>query len=220
MIVHYMATYYSQWAHDNLAPRSQDQWYSFKFCRAVKNRRINGSLVFPWQNGPETINEQSVGRARAIFGLFIEHAIRHCGLANPVLVPVPSKDGLIGAAQFRSLAMAQEAVAAVPNQHLPIASSLRFNQVLQPAHAGGPRGREALRPYLNLTTAIPAGPVILIDDIVTTGGSLLASHDVLSAAGHPPVAAIVCGHTVSDSLLSAFGHHQKNIDTAPQQIFF
>jgi hypothetical protein len=98
MIVHYMATYYLQWAHENLAPRSQDQWYSFKFCRAVKNGRINGSLIFPWANKPETINEQSVAWARLIFGLFIQHALGVSGVLNPILVPVPSKDGLIGAA--------------------------------------------------------------------------------------------------------------------------
>jgi hypothetical protein len=220
MIVHYMATYYSQWAHENLAQRSQAQWYSFKFCRAVKSKRLNGSLVFPWLNGPEVINEQTIGRARAIFGMFIEHAIGDSGILNPILVPVPSKDGLFGAAQFRSLAMLQEAVAAVPNQNWQIAPALRFNEVLQPAHAGGPRGREALRPYLNVVAPLSEGPIILVDDIVTTGGSLLASYDALNAVGRAPVAAIVCGHTVSDSLLSAFGHHQKNIDTAPQQIFF
>jgi hypothetical protein len=219
MIVHYMATYYSQWAHEYLAPRSQEQWYSFKFCRAVKSRRINGSLVFPWAEGPETINEQSVGRARAIFGMFIDHAVGHSALSNPVLVPVPSKDGLVGAAEFRALTMVQESVAAIGNKW-QIAPALRFNQVLQPAHAGGPRGRTALQPYLTVAQAITAGPIILVDDIVTSGGSLLASYDALIAVGRSPAAAIVCGHTVSDSLLSAFGHHQKNIDTTPQQIVF
>jgi hypothetical protein len=219
MIVHYMATYYSQWAHNHLAPRSQDQWYSFKFCRAVKSRRINGSLVFPWAEGPETINEQTVGRARSIFGNFIDHAIGHCAVANPILMPVPSKDGLIGIPEFRALTMVQESVAATLN-NWRISSSLRFNQALPPAHAGGPRGRMALKPYLTIAEAMPAGPIILVDDIVTSGGSLLASYDVLAAVGRAPTAAIVCGHTVSDSLLSAFGHHQKHIDTAPQQIFF
>jgi hypothetical protein len=218
MIVHYMATYYSQWAHENLAPRSQDQWYSFKFCRAVKNGRINGSLVFPWQDKPEVINEQSVVRARFIFGYFIKHVIEECGFKNPILVPVPSKDGLVGAADFRSFIMLREAISAHGNW--PIVPVLRFTEVLQPAHAGGPRGREAIKPYLTVTGTLPSGEIILVDDIVTTGGSLLASHDVLAAVGHAPTAAIVCGHTVSDSLLSAFGHHQKNIDTAPQVISF
>jgi hypothetical protein len=219
MIVHYMATYYSQWAHDHLAPRSQDQWYSFKFCRAVKSGRINGSLIFPWAEGPETINEQNVGRARSIFGIFITHAIGHCAVVNPILVPVPSKDGLIGTPEFRALTMLNESV--VPTDSgWHVAPSLRFNQALQPAHAGGPRGRMALKPYLTVADAIPPGPIVLVDDIVTSGGSLLASYDALAAVGRSPIAAIVCGHTVSDSLLSAFGHHQKNIDTTPQQIFF
>ncbi len=218
MIVHYMATYYSQWAHENLAPRSQDQWYSFKFCRAVKNGRINGSLVFPWANKPETINEQSVARARWIFGLFIQHALQASGVKNPVLVPVPSKDGLLGAADFRSLSMAREAIATHGNW--PLAPVLRFNQQLQPAHAGGPRGRGALQPFLQVVTPVPQGDIVLVDDILTTGGSLLASYDALDAVGRTPFAAIVCGHTVSDSLLSAFGHHQKKMDTAPQVITF
>lgn len=216
MIVHYMATYYSQWAHQNLAPRSQEQWYSFKFCRAVKNGRINGSLSFPWAGNPEIINEGTVHRARAIFGEFIAHVIAHLAIPNPILVPVPSKDGLVGVNDFRSFAMVREAVA----DRWPVAPSLRFTQVLQPAATGGPRGREVLRPFLTVAQPMPPGSIVLVDDIVTTGGSILASYDVLAASGRGPFAAIVCGHTVSDSLLSAFGHHQKNIDTAPQQIFF
>jgi hypothetical protein len=218
MIVHFMSTYYSQWAHHNIAPRSQDQWYAFKFCRAVKNKRINGTLTFPWRSGPEIINAQTVGRARWIFGLFIKYALGNLKLRAPVLVPIPSKDGLVGASSFRSLEMIREAVAAHGNW--PVAPVLRFSEVLKPASSGGPRGREALRPYLRVSDAPPPGELILVDDIITSGGSLLASHDVLAAIGRPPTAAIVCGHTVSDTLLSAFGAHQKSIDTSPQTIQF
>jgi hypothetical protein len=218
MIVHFMCTYYSQWAHDNITPRSQEQWDAFKFCRAVKNRRINGTLTFPWRTGPEVIDAQTVDRARCIFGLFINYALQNAGLQSPVLVPVPSKDGLVGVTSFRSLEMIREAIAAHGNW--PIAPVLRFSQALQPASAGGPRGRAALRPYLRVSDAPPPGELILVDDIITSGGSLLASYDVLAAIGRPPTAAIVCGHTVSDSLLSAFGAHQKSIDTSPQTIQF
>ncbi|MBL7099973.1 MAG: hypothetical protein ISS15_20135 [Alphaproteobacteria bacterium] len=218
MIVYYMCTYYSQWAHNNIAPRSQDQWYSFKFCRAVKSRLINGTLTFPWNTGPEVINSQSVGRARWIFGLFIQRTLANLHLPNPILVPVPSKDGLLNAQTFRSLEMVQEAIATHGNWI--IAPVLRFSQALQPANAGGPRGREALRPYMRVLCDAPPGQIVLVDDIITSGGSLLASYDALAAIGRPPIAAIVCGHTVSDSLLSAFGLHQKNVDTAPQAVQF
>lgn len=218
MIVHFMAAYYSQWAHKHLAPRSQSQWHAFKFCRAVKNKHINGTLEFPWKEKPEVIAADTVGRARTIFGMFIDHAVSQIGAAKPVLVPVPSKDGLVNAPTFRSWDMLRESLAG--NTPRTIAPTLRFTEQLQPAHAGGPRGRDALAPYLNISHAIPDGPLILVDDLVTTGGSLLASYDALAAAGRTPVGAIVCGHTVSDSLLSAFGHHQKQIDTAPQNLIF
>jgi hypothetical protein len=211
-----MCAYYSQWAHRNLAPRSQDQWYSYKFCGAVKWKNINGTLTFPWTDGPEVINAQTVGRARWIFGMFIKYALDELALQTPILVPVPSKDGLIAAERFRSLDMLREA--ASPHGNWPIAPALRFTEQLMPAHEGGPRGREALRPYLTVSAAPPAGEIVLVDDLITTGGSLLASYDVLVAVGRTPAAAIVCGHTVSDSLLSAFGHHTKDIDTAPQTI--
>jgi hypothetical protein len=218
MIVYFMCTYYSQWAHDHIAPRSQDQWYSFKFCRAVKNRRINGTLTFPWQAGPEIIDAANVARARWIFGLFIRRTLERLNLPTPIIVPVPSKDGLIGVPSFRSMDMVAEAIAGHGNW--PIAPVLRFSQSLTPANAGGPRGRELIRPFLRVPVAPPPGDIVLVDDIITTGGSLLASYDVLAAIGRTPVAAIVCGHTVSDTLLAAFGHHEKNVDTALRVVPF
>jgi hypothetical protein len=218
MNVHFMCTYYSQWAHNNLAPRSQSQWHSFKFCRAVKSKRINGTLIVPWRQAPEVINTDNVARARWIFGLFIKRTLTTLGLASPVLVPVPSKDGLLGAQTFRSLEMVQESIA--DHGRWPVAPAVRFTQALTPANAGGPRGREALLPYLSAAGRLPDGSIVLVDDIITTGGSLLACHDALAALDLPPVVAIVCGHTVSDSLLSAFGKHTKSIDTSPQVIDF
>ena len=115
MIVHFMCVYYSQWAHENLAKRTQEQWYSFKFCRAVKRRNINGDLSIRLRSGVEAINQSNVGRAREIFGKFIDHTCKTIMATNPVLIPVPSKDGLIGANTFRSLQMAQN-----PSLHIRI----------------------------------------------------------------------------------------------------
>jgi len=218
MIVHFMCVYYSQWAHKNMAPRSQAQWDAFKFCRAVKNRRINGSLVVPLRAGPLTITEQNVGQARANFGRFIADTLGSMQGISPVIVPVPSKDGLLDAASFRSLEMIQESIA--PYGNWSVAPILRFTQPLQPASQGGPRGREALRPYLRVSGTVPPGDLVLIDDLITTGGSLLPSYDALADVDRTPIAAIVCGHTVSDSLLSAFGYHQKTIDTDQQTFRF
>jgi hypothetical protein len=218
MKICFLCTYYSQWAHENLAPRSQAQWHAYKFCRAVKYKTINGTLEFPWKAGPETINTETVGRARYIFGFFIKRALKTLVLAAPVLVPIPSKDALPDATTFRSLDMVREAIASHGNW--TIAPVLRFTKAIPPASEGGPRGREVLRPHLTVIARPPAGSIVLVDDIITTGGSLLASFDVLEAYGRPPVAAIVCGQTVADSLLTAFGDHEREIDHKPSAIDF
>jgi hypothetical protein len=133
-------------------------------------------------------------------------------------VPVPSKDGLLAEQNFRSLQMTLDSIKEHGNW--TVAPILRFSEALTPAHQGGPRGREAIKPFLRVTSRPPEGSLILIDDLITSGGLLLASYDVLAEIGRPPLAAIVCGHTVSDSLRSAFGSHQKTIDTSPQVIEF
>jgi phosphoribosylpyrophosphate synthetase len=79
---------------------------------------------------------------------------------------------------------------------------------------------DALRPYLRMVDKAPPGVLILVDDIITTGGSLMAAYNVLSEGGAAPAYAIVCGHTVSDSLLSAFGPHTKTVDTEERPIEF
>ena len=219
MDLHFLCAYYPQWAHVNLAPRTQQQWDAFKFCRAVKNRRINGSLKFPLKPKPEIITEANVGRARAIFGRFIEVTLEQIEIENAILIPFPSKDGILGAASFRSLDMLTESISSRPIS-VRICPVLRFNEQLKQAHAGGPRGRAAIYPYLTLSGPIPNGEIVLVDDLVTTGGSIMAAQDILREHGHFPSAAISCGLTVSDSLFAPFGLHSRPIDADPDDIDF
>lgn len=213
MNVHYMCAYYSQWAHETLAPRSQVQWDAFKFTRAVKSRRINGYLTVPWKNIPhERIDTSNIHRPRQIFGHFINNIIQYLGLETPSIVPIPSKDGLVGAENYRSLEMVRESLAGTPlfGNVEPI---LRFSTQLERAAEGGSRERSFLRQHMTLIGAPRLNPVVLVDDVTTSGGSLLASYDILSHHGFRPVAAICCAHTVSDSLTAAFGSHTKAIET-------
>lgn len=212
MIVYFMCVYYPQWAHNNIAKRTPSQWDSFKFCRAVKNRKINGSLKIPFSSGDETVNQTNVGRAREVFGLFIDRKCRSILALDPVFVPVPSKDGIVGTENFRSLEMLRESLKSYPNYR--ICPAIRFKQSLQSAFSGGPRGRGALLPYMEIVCEIPQGAIILVDDIVTSGGSLMDSFELLARVNRTPYAAIVCGRTMNDSLLAAFGDHKLEIGSS------
>ena len=101
---------------------------------------------------------------------------------------------------FRSTAVG-EALA----EHMPaarIVSCVRFSEALTPAHAGGPRGREAIRPLL-------AG----YGHYTTGAGCPVRRHynDGRHASGYLRCAR--CSRPRAD--MSAFGQHKKGIDTAP-----
>jgi hypothetical protein len=70
---------------------------------------------------------------------------------------------------FRSLQMTLEST--IEHGNWTVAPIVRFTEALQPAHQGGPRrGREAMKPYLRVIAQPPAGSLILVDDLITSGG--------------------------------------------------
>ena len=204
-----MCSYYSQWAHENIAPRSQPQWDAFKFCRAVKRRAINGSCTIPTKDGQQVIRPENVGFARTLFGTFIRNVLRQHYGVEILLVPVPSKDGLEQSKSFRSLDMTIEAMPE-PLKSL-VDGCVRFTQQLQPANAGGPRGKDALLPYMKTNRRLDGERIVIIDDILTTGGSVQATIQKIEDAGGVVIAAIVCGYTVSDSIRPPFGAQEVDL---------
>jgi hypothetical protein len=79
-----------------------------------------------------------------------------------------------------------------------VLDGLRWNQKRQKAHEGGSRKREELLPLLTANQEMNGRNIVLIDEIVTTGGNLLACEDRLIAGGAKVVGAVTCGRSVYD----------------------
>ena len=129
------------------------------------------------------------------------------GGQKALLVPVPSKDGVVGTASFRTLDMTNEALKGT-ELAAQVVAGLRWTQSLTKAHEGGSRNRGLLGPLLQVDDAVKGKQVILIDDLFSTGSSLLASEDVLKAAGCTVLGAIACGKTVYDLNTPHFGEQE------------
>ena len=195
--VHYLCAYYSQFAHIKVAPRTPELWAAFHFCRAVKYLKINGYCDFPLDGRAVRIDASNVARARKFFGSAILQVFEGHRHAKPLLVPVPSRDSL-RKADFRTLVMLKSALT-LEIRDL-IVPALRFRRDLPPVSGTGARERDAIYGALEITTEVRGRRVILVDDIVTTGNTLLAAADAIEAAGGEVVCAVACGRTVKNRI--------------------
>ena len=205
--VHYFCSYYPQSAIAEGGIATQEQWDAIKFTKAVKYRTINGWLHYRG----ERIDQSRIGRPREIFGSFISSILTKNGLGDLPLVPAPSKDGLVGAATFRTLDMLEECRSGRQWKIEPI---LRMTSEITPASKGGPRGRYVLQPHIKMVAPASSSPVVLVDDLCTSGGTVLACFDILKSNGVEVAAAIVCSFTNRDKNIQPFLQSTTDLQTS------
>lgn len=153
----------------------------------------------------QAINAKNFNLVRPTFGKWIAKCVG--GAEDAVLVPVPSKDGLLAANSFRTLVMTNEAVSGT-DLATRVVGGLKWKQALTKAHEGGSRNRKVLAPLLQVDESLKGKKVILIDDLISTGSSLLAAEDALTAAGCTVLGAITCGKTIYDLNTAHFGEQE------------
>jgi phosphoribosylpyrophosphate synthetase len=199
MKVRFICGYYSDLAHKNKQRRPEDYWDALNFCWAVKVGKFKPQFNIHDANSKKVpIRPNNFSVVRRTFGQWIEKSLTVLGAGEDiVLVPVPSKDGIVGAASFRSLDMTSEALKGT-RLAARVNGGLRWKQKLTAAHEGGARSRALLAPLLVADDSFKGKTVILVDDLVTKGCSLLASSDVLAKAGAKVLGAVVCGKTIYD----------------------
>lgn len=197
MRVSFICGYYSDLAK-NRARRPESYWDAYFFTWGVKVGSFKKPFILQRDDGHIHITAANFSLVRQSFGQFIASEIddRYSG-SEPLLVPIPSKDRLAKVRDARSTQMVQEAMSTTRHSSA-VSSSVRWTQKVAKAHQGGPRGRAELRKYLESDTKIKGRNVILIDDLVSTGGSMLACKDVLEGIGATVIGAITCGKTVYD----------------------
>jgi phosphoribosylpyrophosphate synthetase len=210
MKVRFLCGYYSDLAH-NKQRRPEDYWDAYFFCWAVKKGKFKRAFNIHDATGKTPINAKNFDVVRGSFGNWIEKSVESLGGGDDVvLVPVPSKDGVSGAKTFRSFEMTNEAL---KNKKLAaqVVGGLRWNEELTKAHEGGTRDRALLASQLNVDAALIGKKVILVDDLMTKGSSLLAATDVLEQAGATVLGAVVCGKTMYDLNTRHFGEQEFDL---------
>ena len=209
MRVCFYCGYYPDRAHNQIKRRTEDYWNAYFYVWAVKvgTWRKNFYILTP---GRLNITKNNFHLVRKTFGKWAAERLPTFAKAGIVLVPVPSKDALVGKDDYRSLKMVREAFSETANAYAML-DALRWKKALTKAHEGGSRKRADLLPLLQTDPAVEGKKIVLIDELFSTGGSLLASADALIAAGAEVLGAITCGKTIYDFNTPSFGSQEFDL---------
>jgi hypothetical protein len=197
-------------------PRDPPFYEAYLFCWAVKSGVYKYDFFIDTTDGRVDITSDNFDEVRLTFGEWAARKARSWLEKGDIsLVPIPSKSALSTVKTYGSLELVQEAFKGTEFETNAL-DALRWTKKLPKAHEGGPRSRADLLPLLSVRqeakSSLTGGKnVILIDDLLVTGGSALACYDKLTAEGANVLGAITCGKAVYDKTDPPFGAKQFDL---------
>lgn len=174
--------------------RPEEYWKSYHYTIAVKSGTLGEKSRF--QMGNIHVDRSNAHLCREHFGAWLSGIASNANSGTFTVVPVPSKDAVVGVCgETRSVEMVKQCCRAHAN--LRVLDALRFKeQMAKASTGGGTRNARNLYAALEVVAERPFGPVMLVDDVYTSGGHLRAANKRLTEAGFDVKFAAVCGWTV------------------------
>lgn len=182
--------------------------------KAVKGRELDGRAYTRVTIGGQSVKITEANKHRAIdwFAEWAALKVDALGLAVPILLPIPSSKTVAASPRgFRTDLIAQ-AIAAKCQRTPQVVPILRWDQQMTPSSEGGPRDPVTLHEHYIFVAAPPAGQYVLIDDVYTGGGHLIAAAWSLQDHQQGTDVAICCGRTCHDQLNDPFTVDEEILD--------
>lgn len=169
-----------------------EDWTANRFIKCVKGEPIKGYVIVRLWSGERRFDDQTKDELLTIICRTVAQKLAR--LKSPLLciVPVPNSGTTARSRSFRSLELAERIARMSNNRRLVALGALRWKQRLTPAHKGGPRDPALLLDNL-VVIKRPEAPVVIFDDVLTTGGHMVACYRRLMAEGITPLAGVVIG---------------------------
>lgn len=170
------------------------EWCAYKLVQALKGNPIRGYAWLRTMGGkPVRITAEDPSQAFEIFGEWAGSTLRAIG-AGGLIVPVPASGCTARGADPKGVRLAEAAARHAPGWRVD--PMLWWERALPKASDGGSRDPDLLIGNLWLSTPVPKEPIVLLDDVVTTGGHLIACARGLTNHGASVTAAICAAQTV------------------------
>ncbi len=172
-----------------------DDHNAHDFIFAIKGRDFKGYALIPFGGQPQRIDNSNRDRVVEWFGAMAAEYLRTTETEGPIsLVPIPgSKCDRQSLGTPRTAALAN-AISGAFGPGARVCDMLRWKAALASANEqGGSRDPKFLLANLVRTGPVPSGRLILVDDVLTSGGHLQAAEALIHAAGHQVEVALCAG---------------------------
>jgi len=188
---------YPSWDWQVTKFREEDYTGHF-FTHAVKDdqQKIGNKwkmLKVGAQGAEVRIDRNNLIIARRFFSAWAARVVRDAGIADPVFVAIPNRNGIITAQDFKTAFLARTAAQAFGHGATSY-TGLRF-RVEVPKAQGERQSIQDLVANMLLIEPVPDGTLVMLDDVYTLGRHFTAAMQVLP---RKPVLAIVAARTVKE----------------------
>lgn len=188
-----------------------EDFRALKMVKAVKGEPINGYFSsrvggvwrkYDQKNVSEFTNR--VSRALAT------NILRHCD-GPTTIVPIPNSHVVATTTLgFKTLKLAN-AIAEHGRGQLKISPALVFAAPQKKSHEGGPREASHFEKVYVLTAPVE-GSIVLLDDVCTGGGHLIAAYRRLNSQESPVVLACTFGRSTKEQIVNPVGVKLEHLD--------
>lgn len=190
----------------------QEDWTANRIIKAVKGEPFNGYFKIKIGGKWTTFEQSNVEQFMPTLFRAVANKIGDLVKGEFALVPIPNSSATINdGADFRTFEHAR-AIAAIIGGRATAVPALRWNEAKIPAHEGGTRDPQAHFDNLRVVQKLTR-PVVLFDDVLTTGGQMIASYRRLAKSGAAPVLGAVIGRATKEQKESALGWHGEDLET-------
>lgn len=172
-----------------------------QFTKAIKGLPFKGYAQVPTPGGGvERVRQEDTNKAVGLFAAWAAQVVQaNVGGDNIILVPIPSSGATVETPTAGTGATMATAVAQRIGARAQVADVLRFSVAMQSSRHGGTRDTGTLFDRLRVIDNVPAGHVVLIDDVCTTHGHMRAAATRLNRQAGVNVDLAVCaGRTHQD----------------------
>jgi hypothetical protein len=188
---------------------------AMKIVKAVKGEPINGYVDVSIGGRICRFDQSNIDELVRTIGVGMGSKLREI-VATPTIsiVPIPNSGAVAGSMADCRTDMLARHVAAGFGAGAEVEPLIRWRAARSPQHKGsGFRDPDLFQDQMVLRRR-PKHPVVLFDDVMTSGSQLIAASRLLRDEGHTPISALVVGRvtkTQQDKMLG-WGSEELTID--------